>query len=254
VIPQRKQRPSPVPPSIAAEGEPSLHDAARLHLASDRLPWQRSLRWEPPHRDRRLLLIGLLIAIAFTAIELAGFGLGMRRQIAREAQPPRPQTIEVVLIEPPQPAPVPPEPVPPPFERHPSQVRIEAPKVELSPPPRPAEEDTGAMRARHRGSGAPQLFNPDGSIRLAPPSAAPKPPPNPQEAAKQRWAEIEKRGDNPLDCKRTRFSQAFKPDMSLGDEVSSKYLKWVGLGDPEAIRHRAEQREARAAEGCDPAK
>ena len=110
------------------------------------------------------------------------------------------------------------------------------------------------MRARMGESGAPQLFNPDGSIRLAAPPVAPKPSANPQEAAKQRWAEIEKRGENPLDCKRTRFAQTFKPDMSLGDEVSSKYLKWIGLGDPEAIRHRAEQREARAAEGCDPAK
>jgi hypothetical protein len=243
-----------VPSSVAAATGPSLHEAGRLRLASDRLPWQRSLRWEPPPRDRRLLLIGFLIAIAFTAIELAGFGLGMRRQIARETQPPRPQTIEVVLIEPPQPAPVPPEPVPPPFERHPSRVRVEAPKVELSPPPRPAEEDTDAMRARIGESGAPQLFNPDGSIRLATPPVAPKPSSNPQEAAKQRWAEIEKRGDNPLDCKQTRFARAFKPDMSLGDEVSSKYLKWIGLGDPEAIRHRAEKRAERAAEGCDPAK
>jgi hypothetical protein len=242
-------------PSVAgAAVEPSLHDVARLRFASDRLPWQRSLRWTPPPRDRRLLLLGLLIAILFTAIELVGFGLGMRRQIAREARPPRPQTIEVVLIEPPEPAPLPPEPVPPPFERQPSRIRVEAPKVELPPPPRAAEEDTDAMRARMGESGAPQLFNPDGSIRLAAPPVAPKPSANPQEAAKQRWAEIEKRGENPLDCKRTRFAQTFKPDMSLGDEVSSKYLKWIGLGDPEAIRHRAEQREARAAEGCDPAK
>jgi hypothetical protein len=76
---------------------------------------------------------------------------------------------------------------------------------------------------------------------------------SPQDAGKQRWAEMEQRGDNPLNCKRTRFAGAFKPDQSLGDEVSSKYLKWVGLADAEGIQHRAEQREQRAAEGCEPA-
>ncbi|HJT96834.1 MAG TPA: hypothetical protein VJ696_00825 [Rhodanobacteraceae bacterium] len=240
----------------AVDAEPRLRDAARLRFATDRLPWQRSLRWTRPPRDRRLLALGLLIAIAFTIVELVGFGLGMRGQIARETPPPRPKTVEVVLIEPPPVLPMPPEPEPPSFERRPSRVRVEAPKVELPPPPQPAEEDTGAMRARigDSGTAAPRLFNPDGSIRLAAPTAAPKTPANPQEAAKQRWAEIEKRGENPLDCKRTRFAQAFKPDESLGDEVSRKYLKWIGLGDGEAIAHRAEQREKRAAEGCDPVK
>jgi hypothetical protein len=234
--------------------EPLLRDAARLRFASDRLPWQRSLRWRPPPRDRRLILLGILVAIAFTVVELVGFGLGMREQIAREVRPPRPQTIEVVLVEPPPQLAVPPEPEPPPFTPKPSKVRVEAPKVELPPSPVPAEEDTDAMRARigESGAAAPRLFNPDGSIKLAPEAVAPRAPVNPQEAARQRWAEIEKRGDNPLDCKRTRFAQAFKRDESVGDEVSRKYLKWIGLGDSEAIQHRAEQRAQRAAEGCDP--
>ncbi|MEO6690490.1 MAG: hypothetical protein ABIS07_08730, partial [Dokdonella sp.] len=72
---------------------------------------------------------------------------------------------------------------------------------------------------------------------------------NPQEAAKARWAQIEKRG-NPIDCKKTRFAGAFAPDVSLGDKVAGKYLKWVGLADPEAIRHRAEKRAE--AGGCEP--
>ena len=112
------------------------------------------------------------------------------------------------------------------------------------------------MRARigESGAEAPRLFNPDGSIKLTPEVVAPHAPVNPQEAARRRWADIEKRGDNPLDCKRTRFAQAFKRDESVGDEVSRKYLKWIGLGDSEAIQHRAEQREQRAAEGCDPAR
>jgi hypothetical protein len=243
-----------MPRNAVGATEPFLRDAARLRFASDGLPWQRSLRWKPPPRDRWLILFGILLAIAFTVIELVGFGLGMRHQIAREVQPPRPQTIEVVLVEPPPELPVPPEPEPPPFTPKPSKVRVEAPKVELPPPPQQAEEDTGAIRARigESGAAAPQLFNPDGSIKLAPPPMQPAKPLNPQEAAKQRWAEIEKRGENPLDCKRTRFAQAFKRDESVGDEVSRKYLKWIGLGDSEAIQHRAEQREQRAAEGCDP--
>ncbi|MBN8480419.1 MAG: hypothetical protein J0L88_02390 [Xanthomonadales bacterium] len=75
---------------------------------------------------------------------------------------------------------------------------------------------------------------------------------NPQEAAKARWAEIERRGENPLDCERTRFAGAFRPDMSVGDAVASKYLSWIGLADPEAIAERARQRAERAAAGCDP--
>jgi hypothetical protein len=258
VIPERQPR-QPLPkrqPAGVADGR--LHaEPGHLRFATDRLPWQRSLRWTGPPRDRRLILLGLLLAIALTIVELVGFGIGMHQQIAREVRPPKPQNIEVVLIEPPPTLPIPPEPEPPPFVPKQSKVRVEAPKVELPPPPQPAEEDTDAMRARigasGPGGGAPQLFNPDGSIRLAP-TTAPAKPLNQQEAGKRRWAEMEQRGDNPLDCKRTRFAQVFKRDQSLGDEVSSKYLKWIGLADGEAIGHRAEQREQRAAEGCDPVK
>ena len=236
---------------------PRLHEVARLRFVSERLPWQRSLRWTKPPRDRRLIFLGLLFAILLTVIELVGFGIGMRGQITRELPPVRPRTIEVVLIEPPPEMPIPAEPEPPPFVPHASKVRVEAPKVELPPPPQAAEEDTDAMRARMGAAGppgVPQLFNPDGSIKLGTPTELAPKAVNPQEAGKERWAEMEQRGDNPLDCKRTRFANAFKPDQSLGDEVSSKYLKWVGLADAEGIQHRAEQRAQRAAEGCEPAK
>ena len=230
---------------------------ARLRFKSDRLPWQRSLRWKPPPPDRRLILLGILLAVLFTVVELVGFGLGMRLQIAQVIKPPKPRTVEVVLIEPPPTLPTPPEPEPPPFAPKQSKVRVEAPKVELPPPPQAAPEDSDAMRARMGtsgpGNGAPQLFNSDGSIRLAP-STVPTRPLNQQEAGKQRWAEMEQRGDNPLDCKRTRFAKAFARDESVGDKVSRKYLKWIGLGDGEAIEHRAQQREQRAEEGCEPVK
>ncbi|HEY6984616.1 MAG TPA: hypothetical protein VH375_00925 [Rhodanobacteraceae bacterium] len=241
--------------SVVGAVSPRLREVARLRFATDRLPWQRSLRWTKPPRDRRLIFLGLLLAIAFTVVELVGFGLGMRGQIQRELPPVRPRMIDVVLIEPPPELPIPAEPEPPPFVPHPSKVRVEAPTVKLPPPPQTGEEDADAMHARigEAGAAAPQLFNPDGSIKLGTmPQQAPKAV-SPQDAGKQRWAEMEQRGDNPLNCKRTRFAGAFKPDQSLGDEVSSKYLKWVGLADAEGIQHRAEQREQRAAEGCEPA-
>lgn len=234
-----------------------LEQPGRLRFATDRLPWQRSLRWTRPPRNRLALALGLLLAILLTAVELVGFGLGMQRQIGHQIRPPLPHVVQVILIEPTPELPLPPEPEPPEFTPNASKIQVEAPKVKLPPPPVPAEEDSDAIRARIGTSGAPavQLFNPDGSIRLGEPALAPPKaePANPQEAAKARWAEIEKRGDNPLDCKRTRFARAFKRDESLGDEASRKYLKWIGLGDGEAIQHRAEQREERAAEGCDPA-
>ncbi|NCT69006.1 MAG: hypothetical protein GXC76_15370 [Rhodanobacteraceae bacterium] len=96
------------------------------------------------------------------------------------------------------------------------------------------------------------MFNPDGSIRLgggAP--TLPKAPTNPREAAKARWAEIEARG-NPLDCQKTRFAQAFAPDESAGTGVARKYLKWIGLADPEVIA-REHARRAEAG-GCEPVK
>jgi len=244
-----------MPPSHAGRGEPRLENAGSLRFATDRLPWQRSLRWMKPPRDRRLLLLGLLFAIVLTVIELVGFGVGMRQQIAREVRPKLPPVVQVILIEPPPTLPIPPEPEPPQFVPRASKVLVEAPKVKLPPPPQPAEEDSDAMRARigASGAGAARLFNPDGSIRLGAPVAPKAEPANPHEAAKARWAEMEKRGDNPLDCKRTRFARSFSRDESVGDEVSRKYLKWIGLGDGEAIQHRAEQRAQRAAEGCDPA-
>lgn len=243
-----------MPPDAEGDVLARLRQPALLRFASDRLPWQRSLRWERPPINWRLLLACLLLAILATVTELVGFGFGMRRQIAHELRPAPPRVIDVVLIEPKPELPIPAEPVPPPFQRRPSRIKVEAPKVELPPPPATSEE-SDAMRARIGSEGAPavQLFNPDGSVRLQSAPLAPKQAPaNPQEAGRQRWAEMEKRGDNPLDCKRTRFAGAYARDESLGDKVSRKYLKWIGLGDGEAIEHRARQRAERAAEGCEP--
>lgn len=250
-------RPAPSPTS--GTGEPSLRDVGLLRLASDALPWQRSLRWEKPTRNRRVFWLGVGLALFVTVLELGGFALGMRSyRSVHYKRATAPQVITVQLIEPPSEVPPPPEPEPPIVAR-PSRIAIAPPQVKQTPPPPPRpEESSDAMRARI-GSGAPvaplKLFNADGSVRIgggdapiqAPPDNKPR---TEREAAKQRWAQIEERG-NPLDCHKTRFAGAFAPDMSIGDKVASKYLKWVGLADQQAIQHRAQKRAESG--GCEPA-
>ena len=233
-------------------GLPTLAEPGRLHFASDRAPWQRSLRWDlRPARDRRLLWLGGAIALLVTLSELVGFGLGMRNWHHRPARPP---VIRVELIEPLAEVPPPPPEPEPPIVARASRVKIALPEVRQVPPPLNTASDDDAMHARmgEGGRGTPQLFNPDGSVRLGDTTLKlPEKPKNEREAAKARWAAIDAT-INPLDCKKTRFAGAFTPDMNLGDKVASKYLKWVGLADPQAIRHRAEQRAESG--GCEPAK
>lgn len=242
-------------PTSTAADTTTFDTLASLRFAADALPWQRSLRWAPPPRNRRRIVFGVLLSMLVTLIELAGFSAGMRpyRQVA-----PVNTVIQVQLIEPePVVPPPPPEPEPPEFVRRPSRIVIAPPEVRTAPPPPRKAEDSDAMSARIGSAGAvappPKLFNPDGSIRLggdagvvAPPSA----PKSEREAAKARWAEIERRG-NPIDCKKTRFARAFTPDESAGDAVARKYLKWIGLYDGEAVAHRQQQRAE--AGGCEPA-
>lgn len=222
-----------------------------LRFADTSRPWQFSLRWEKPPRDRRTLLLGLLLALLMTVVELVGFGLGMRHPL-RETH--RDSPILVTVIDLAENLPVPGEPEPPAFVPRPSKVLVESPKIRIKPPPLPPAEASDAMSARIGSAGSPaRLFNPDGSIALpSAPTAAPTKPSNQQEIGRARWADLQHRGENPLDCKRTRFARDFKTDQSLGDEVASKYLKWIGLADGEAIAHRQQQRAQRAAEGCDP--
>ena len=247
----------PDPASPAAEREVLLHAPGSLRLASDGLPWQRSLRWEKPTRNRRVFWLGFVLAFFVTVLELGGFALGMRSYHGVHVRHATPQVITVQLIEPPsEVAPAPPEPEPE-MRTRPSRVAIAPPQVkQTSPPPRP-EEDSDAMRARiGSGASAPalKLFNADGSVRIGngdAPIKAPtdNKPKTEREAAARRWAQIEKRG-NPLDCKKTRFAQNFAPDESVGSGIARKYLSWVGLYDP----HDTEKRARRAAEGCDPPK
>lgn len=219
-----------------------------LALAGDALPWQRSLRWAPPPRDRWVFFTGLAIAIVLTLVELVGFGVGME---AHWTRPGYGTPIRVAVIENPVERPLPPEPVPPPLRTRPSTIRVAPPKVRLAPPPPVKSTDDNAVRARigeGSSASAPRLFNPDGSVRLAPGTVGPAKPETPLEAGKARWAEIEHRGKNPLDCRRSVFAQGYRPDESLGSGIARKYLSWIGLYDP----HETEKRAQRAAEGCPP--
>jgi hypothetical protein len=251
----------PATPTSASRGvtAPSLHEAGALRFATDRGPWQRSLRWTSPYRDRRLLLLGGLFAVALTVLQLVGFALAMRSHRPWTA-PRHNEPIQVVLIDSEPEVPPPPEPEPPIVAR-PSRIAIAPPQMKKAPPPPlRSVEDSHETQARIGSAGTatpptppPQLFNPDGSIRLNAETdavIAPKASANPREAAKARWAQIQQGGKNPLDCHRTRFANAFAPDESVGSGVARKYLSWVGLYDP----HDTEKRAARAAEGCDPPK
>lgn len=242
-------------PSRPETGAPSsLLEAGKLQFASDRLPWQRSMRWVEPPRERRKWLLGLLFAALVTVLELTGFAVGMRSPRAPPTLPRSNQAVQVILLNPELLPPPPPEPEPPAFVKRPSRIVIAPPKVLNTPPPPHVVEPSDAMSGRLGSAGdtvpTPQLFNRDGSIRLetAPPSLQ-QAPRNTREASQERWAQIEKRG-NPIDCKKTRFSRAFAPDEDAGDKVARKYLKWIGLADMDAIQHRGAQRAESG--GCEP--
>jgi hypothetical protein len=214
-------------------------------LVPDTRPWQRSLRRDRPPRDRRMVIGGLVVGLVITVLELVGFGIGMRHR----PQPETRSAIRVDLISPATPLPpIPPEPVPPVFEARVHKVKVAPPETRIRVPPKPAAGQDSRLRARigSAGTGALHLFKSDGSVELPKPAAAA--PSTPTAAGEARWAEIRQRGDNPLDCKRTRFAANWKLDESLGSKVARKYLGWIGLYDPTDTRRRAQ----RAAEGCDP--
>ena len=230
-------------------------DSARLRNGYAGRMLRRDRLWRSPHLQRRTVIVLIVATIVLNLLWIVGLDQVMQPYTAREADR---GPIVVNIIVPPEEFEVPPEPQPQPveFKRRPSAVRIEPPQTKLSPPPLTSESDS-RTQARIGSAGEPalNLFNADGSLRMpkATTRIGPKPIENPREAGKARWAEIENRGENPLDCKRTRFASAFKRDESLGDKVSRKYLKWIGLADGAGIAERAAQREGRAAAGCDPA-
>lgn len=216
-------------------------------------PWQRSLRRRGREISGRRIALGIAIAALVTLVELAGFAVGMQRSV-RRAVPDRPIAVTVIDLAPSEPLPPEPEPAPAPVAARTSRIAIAPPKAPVAPPP-PVRSEAPTTTQGRIGAGAAGLFNPDGSVRLPDKPIAPLPEPtNPQQAGQQRWAELQRRGENPLDCQRTRFAQAFRRDESAGDEVARKYLAWIGLANAESIERNAGRRAERAADGCDPAR
>lgn len=230
-------------------------ESARLRNGFAGQKLRRDGLWRSPSLERRTVYALVATAIVANLLWILGLERVMQPFVADE---PSRGPIQVSIIEPPPVFEIPPEPQPEPveFRRRHSAIRIEPPQTKMTPPPLNAE--TGAQtQARIGSAGEPalNLFNADGSLRLpkATTRIGPEPHENPQEAGKARWAEIQNRGENPLDCQRTRFAGAFRRDESLGDEVSRKYLKWIGLADGAGIAERAADKARRASDGCDPA-
>jgi hypothetical protein len=244
------------PPVVSATATVlDANESARLRVAYAGQLIRRDRLWRRPQLQRNAIYSLVAVALLFNLMWMLGLD---RVMTPPTEQAPDRGPIVVNIITPPEVFEVPPEPEPEPieFRRRPSKVLIKPPETKSTPPPLTAESSS-TTQARIGAAGEPtlRLFNADGSLRM--PTAAtrigPKKIDNPQEAGKARWAEIQMRGENPLDCKRTRFAQAFRRDESLGDKVSRKYLKWIGLADGAGIAERAAEKERRAADGCDPA-
>jgi hypothetical protein len=193
-----------------------------LSFATDGLPWQRSLRWTRPVPDKRRLAWAILIGLVLTALELIGFGVGMRGQIAKEMRPAPAEVLQVFLI---------------PDETN----EIPAAPPEPEPPARTVRRTTGKARnvAESRpepASRAPapdalnpqapvlQLYSPDGELRL------------PDNAMSREHEEIgfsarvPASGDpfarrNPVPYEPTRFDSVWAPSReTLGQELIRKSI------------------------------
>ena len=244
------------PPAAPVSANPlEAQDQARLRNAYVGQSLRRELLWHRPHFQRNAVYA--LVAVALLLCLLLILGLDRAMAPFDLVEPSRGPII-VNIITPPEIFEIPPEPQPEhiEFRNRPSRVRIAPPETKSTPPPINTESSS-QTQARIGAAGEPalNLFNADGSLRM-PKSRTrigPEKIDNPQEAGKARWAEIQNRGENPLDCTKTRFDNAFRRDESVGDTVARKYLSWIGLADGAVIAERAAAKQRRANDGCDPA-
>jgi len=245
----------PSPPAAPATAPVSdAKELARLRNQYVGRSLARDRRWRARAFERRTFMGMVAVAVLFNLVWILGLDRVMLSSFEENADR---GPIQVSIIEPDPIFEIPPEPEPAPteFKQRESAIVIEPPVAKITPPPLNApDSNTTEARIGEAGAGGLKLFNADGSIHLpqAGSGNGPETATNPIEAGKARWAEMQERGENPLDCTRTRFAAAYAPDESLGDKVSRKYLKWIGLADPAVIAERAAAKQARAADGCDP--
>lgn len=245
----------PSPPAAPATAPVSdANELARLRNQYVGRSLARDRRWRARAFERRTFIGMAAVAVLLNLMWI--FGLDRVMLSSFEENPDR-GPIQVSIIEPDPVFEIPPEPVPAPseFKQRQSAIVIAPPVAKMTPPPlNSADSNATQARIGAAGAGGLRLFNADGSIRLPEAGSAngTETAANPIEAGKARWAEMQVRGENPLDCQRSRFAAAYAPDESLGDKVSRKYLKWIGLADPAGIAERAAAQQARAADGCDP--
>jgi hypothetical protein len=247
---------------MSAEAQPSRPERPRpasmdpAVIAARVLPLRRALlhelRWRAPDVSWRR------IAVAVAVVVVAHLVLVL---LVRDAMRPKPfvedrrDVIQVSLIE------LPPLP-------EPAALVHELPPLSVSAPPTGSARNAPAPARRDRGqrqveapaaaSGdaegivatpAPSLYNPDGSLRIAP--AAPEPEArDPMTRGKLAAEELAQRGHNIVRCKRTRFAGAYTPDESIGDRAARKYGAYVGLYNP-ATAQKAAKRAADARGDCD---
>lgn len=194
-------------------------DPQELSFATDRLPWQRSLRWTRPTLDKRRIAWGVLLGIVVTAIELIGFGLGMRRQIAKETLHAPTDAVQVYLIPDTNAVPEPPEIEPPIKPERPATTQRRHPV---------AQRSSRAPRALINVVSTPEtptlrLYDPDGRMRL-PDDVTPR---TNEEIGFSQHALASPRDafarDNPLPYEPTRFESVWAPSReTLGRELVRK--------------------------------
>jgi hypothetical protein len=193
-----------------------------LSFATDRLPWQRSLRWARPALDKRRLAWAILIGLVLTAIELIGFGIGMRGQIAKEMRPAPAEVLRVFLIpdETKEIPAAPPEPEPP--ARTVRRITGKARNVAEWRPK--SVSSAPALDAPNPQTPVLQLYTPDGQLRL---------PDNAMLREREEIgfnAHVPGSGDpfarrNPVPYEPTRFDSVWAPSReTLGQELIRKSI------------------------------
>jgi hypothetical protein len=210
-----------------------VDDAATALIRARALTRRDAEATQPKHIRRVALIVGIgaNLLVIFALYE------AMRPQQASEDKSIQVQMFAEAPAEPPLPEPAP----------APAAVVQPARSVSRTVLPAPSPTTTVlAMPSPTKKSDMPsQLFNPDGSIRLAPAASL-----TPHEQGLERSRELMSRGHNVLHCRQSSYAESYKADESLGDEIARKYLSRVGLYSEYSAMKLA-NRQAAARADCD---